>query len=62
MLFRSRRTRPFGLAGGGDGCAGETVVLRAGGAQEMLNATDEVEVVAGDAIRIITPGGGGYGR
>ncbi len=61
ILSGRRSTHPFGLAGGRDGLAGETVVLRASGAREILRATDEVRIAAGDAISIATPGGGGFG-
>jgi 5-oxoprolinase (ATP-hydrolysing) len=52
---------PFGLAGGGPGMLGAARVERADGSVQALGATDAVEVVAGDAIVIETPGGGGYG-
>ncbi len=61
ILSGRRATHPFGLAGGKDGLPGETIVLRANGARDVLKATDEVRVAAGDAICIVTPGGGGYG-
>ena len=62
ILSGRRATRPFGLEGGSDGASGETVVERADGRREVLAATAQTEVAAGDTITIATPGGGGYGR
>jgi 5-oxoprolinase (ATP-hydrolysing) len=61
ILSGRRKTRPFGLAGGGEGQAGETVLTRVDGRRETLGATEAVEVGPGDVITIATPGGGGYG-
>ena len=61
LLSNRRRVAPFGLAGGGSGMLGKAWVEQAGGSVLALGATDAVEVVAGDAIVIETPGGGGYG-
>lgn len=61
LLSNRRRIAPFGLAGGGEGALGKARVERAGGSVQALGATDAVEVAAGDAIVIETPGGGGYG-
>jgi 5-oxoprolinase (ATP-hydrolysing) len=61
ILANRRTTRPFGLAGGEPGAPGVTEVLRADGRRDTLPATAEVDVGAGDAMRIATPGGGGFG-
>ncbi|MFO1152204.1 MAG: hydantoinase B/oxoprolinase family protein [Rhodospirillales bacterium] len=61
VLSNRRRVPPFGLAGGDAGEAGRNRVLRADGRQEDIPATATVELVPGDAIRIETPGGGGFG-
>ena len=62
LLSNRRRVPPFGLAGGAPGRLGLARVERANGTMEVLGATAEVEMSAGDAIVIETPGGGGYGR
>jgi 5-oxoprolinase (ATP-hydrolysing) len=49
------------VAGGGDGKPGSNSVRRANGEVEMLAATAKVEMAAGDAFIIETPGGGGFG-
>ncbi len=62
ILSNRRTTIPFGLMGGGDGRPGRNAVERADGTVEALPATAQVEMGAGDALVIETPGGGGYGR
>lgn len=62
ILSNRRRTRPFGLAGGGDALPGTTTVERISGGLEVLDSTASVTVARGDAIVIETPGGGGYGK
>ncbi|MBW7849936.1 MAG: hydantoinase B/oxoprolinase family protein [Rhodospirillales bacterium] len=62
ILSNRRRVAPFGLDGGGDGAPGRNAVLRADGRIEALPGTAQVEMAAGDAIIIETPGGGGYGK
>jgi 5-oxoprolinase (ATP-hydrolysing) len=62
LLSNRRRVPPFGLEGGAPGALGEARVERADGSVQAMGATDLVEVGAGDAIVIETPGGGGWGR
>jgi 5-oxoprolinase (ATP-hydrolysing) len=62
ILANRRRTRPFGLAGGGAGAPGRTTLLRRDGSGEVLASSASVEAAAGDAILIETPGGGGWGE
>jgi len=61
ILSTRRETAPFGLAGGGDGAKGINTVIRADGSRVALKGCDEIELAAGDAIQIETPGGGGFG-
>jgi 5-oxoprolinase (ATP-hydrolysing) len=62
LLSNRRRVPPFGLNGGGPGAVGKAWVERADGTVRDMAATDLVEVGAGDAIVIETPGGGGWGK
>ena len=62
MLSNRRCTAPFGVAGGAAAKPGRNAVRRADGRVEELAATAQVEMQAGDAFVIETPGGGGYGR
>ena len=61
ILSNRRRVAPYGLAGGEAGTPGRNYVVRANGNIESLPATASVEMQAGDAFVIETPGGGGYG-
>ncbi len=62
-VLTQRRTRgPRGLDGGGPGAAGSQRVLHADGSTRTLNPCDSADVDAGDALVILTPGGGGAGR
>jgi 5-oxoprolinase (ATP-hydrolysing) len=61
ILSTRRETEPFGLAGGGAGKKGHNTVIRKDGSRVTLKGCDEVEMAAGDAIEIQTPGGGGFG-
>jgi len=61
ILSNRRRVAPCGLAGGEDGAPGVNTLERADGTREPLSATAAVEVRAGDALIIQTPGGGGFG-
>ena len=62
LLSNRRRVPPFGLEGGAPGALGKARVERADGRVQAMGATDLVEVEAGDAIVIETPGGGGWGQ
>lgn len=61
IVASRRREGPFGLAGGAAGAPGRQRVVRADGSEEALEGSAQVELAAGDAIVIKTPGGGGFG-
>jgi 5-oxoprolinase (ATP-hydrolysing) len=62
-ILSQRRTRaPYGLAGGRPGAPGRNLLRRRGSAGwEELGPIAMFRAEAGDALRIETPGGGGYG-
>ena len=62
ILSTRRDTDPFGLEGGKPGARGITTLIRSDGERVRLKGRDEVQVEAGDAIEIETPGGGGFGH
>ncbi len=62
ILANRRRVPPFGFFGGNSGAPGETSVERSDGTREILGSTDRAELLAGDAVVISTPGGGGFGE
>ncbi|HTQ14153.1 MAG TPA: hydantoinase B/oxoprolinase family protein [Rhizomicrobium sp.] len=61
LLSTRRETAPFGLEGGAPGAKGTATILRRDGTEVTLKGRDEIDVAAGDAIVIETPGGGGFG-
>lgn len=61
ILSERRRTLPYGLEGGKPGRPGKNV-LRIGNRTLALPSKVLFEAPAGSAIRIETPGGGGWGR
>jgi len=61
LLADRRKTRPYGLAGGGDGGAGRTEIVRSDGTVEVMPSKASVRVRRGERVRVETPGGGGWG-
>jgi 5-oxoprolinase (ATP-hydrolysing) len=61
LLSTRRQNSPRGVAGGGDALAGAQRLIAADGAVKELPACFSLDVEAGDAIEIETPGGGGFG-
>ena len=62
ILASHRRVPPFALAGGEPGEVGRTFVRRRDGGSEELKGCDQTVLEAGEAVTVITPTGGGYGR
>lgn len=62
ILSERRTLSPFGMAGGSPGETGRNEVRRGRDGRIIhLCAKDTYNAQAGDSIRILTPGGGGYG-
>ena len=63
FLMDHGRFGPPGMLGGRDGAPNEVTVSRQGGdyVSPHLSKDEDIRVVAGDAITVRTPGGGGYG-
>jgi 5-oxoprolinase (ATP-hydrolysing) len=61
ILSNGRTHGAFGMAGGESGAVGENHVERADGRIERLRHIAQVEMAAGDAFVVRTPGGGGFG-
>ena len=62
ILSNRRHTDPFGIKGGAAGARGENRVIRAGGGREILDYAEAAKLEPGDAIEILTPGAGGFGK
>jgi N-methylhydantoinase B/oxoprolinase/acetone carboxylase alpha subunit len=63
LVTERRESQPWGLAGGGPGATGENWLLPGGDEARAERLLDKVTVrlEAGDVVRVLTPGGGGYG-
>ncbi len=61
-LCSHRVVPPFGGDGGEGGYLGIDTVIRADGTREQQPGLTEVELKAGDAFEMLTPGGGGWGK
>ncbi len=61
LLSERRRVAPWGLAGGEAGKPGRNFLVHQG-RRRRLPSKLNLRVGAGDAIRVETPGGGGWGR
>ena len=62
ILSSHRKVHPQGVAGGGEGQLGRTEVRRLDGSVEVLKGCDQTVLQAGEAVTVITPTAGGYGR
>lgn len=62
-LLTSRRGQhqPYGLGGGGAGASGKNIRIDRAGHRHELPAACYLNLEAGEAIELQTPGGGGYG-
>ncbi len=63
LITERRVSQPWGLAGGEAGAVGENWLLPGGdeaGAERLADKCT-VRLAAGDVLRMLTPGGGGWG-
>jgi N-methylhydantoinase B/oxoprolinase/acetone carboxylase alpha subunit len=64
LITERRVSQPWGLAGGGPGAVGENWLLPGGDEARAERLPDKctIQLKAGDVLRMLTPGGGGWGR
>lgn len=64
LITERRVRRPWGLAGGGPGAVDENWLLPGGdeARAERLGDKCTIHLAAGDVLRLLTPGGGGWGE
>jgi N-methylhydantoinase B/oxoprolinase/acetone carboxylase alpha subunit len=64
LITERRVSQPWGLAGGEPGAVGENWLLPGGGENRAERLPDKctLHLRPGDVLRILTPGGGGWGR
>jgi N-methylhydantoinase B len=61
LMGERRVVPPWGLAGGRPGSCGEDWLIQADGTTRRLPGKTTFDVQAGDRLRVLTPGGGGWG-
>ena len=61
LLTERRVNAPYGLAGGAPGQRGKNLLLRTDGKMVGLPPRCQLKLEANEKIRLLTPGGGGYG-
>ena len=61
IISERRRGAPYGARGGGPGASGRNTLIR-DGREQLLSGKVQLQLRAGDRLRIETPGGGGYGE
>jgi 5-oxoprolinase (ATP-hydrolysing) len=62
ILSERRVFSPYGLEGGGPGERGLNLFIRADGRVLNIGAKNEIRAEPGDRLRVLTPGGGGFGN
>ena len=64
LITERRVSQPWGLAGGEPGAVGENWLLPGGDESRAERLADKctIQLKAGDVLRMLTPGGGGWGE
>ena len=61
LLSERRAVAPYGMHGGEDGARGKNLLIHHDGRVQSFGAKNTAKVPKNSRIRILTPGGGGYG-
>lgn len=62
MISERRAFAPYGMEGGEDGERGKNIIIHSDGRLQNLGGKNTIKLEAGASIRILSPGGGGYGK
>jgi 5-oxoprolinase (ATP-hydrolysing) len=62
ILSERRVYAPYGLEGGQPGERGQNLFIRRDGHRLYMGSKNEIKAEPGDRFRILTPGGGGFGK
>lgn len=62
ILSERRIYAPYGMKGGEDGMKGKNLLIKKDGTETDFGGKNEAICEPGDRIRILTPGGGGWGQ
>ncbi|MEO6435745.1 MAG: hydantoinase B/oxoprolinase family protein [Tepidisphaeraceae bacterium] len=61
IITDRRVSRPYGLSGGQPAPAGRNSIVSADGVETLIAGKSRVKLSRGQVLRIVTPGGGGWG-
>ena len=63
LITERRQSQPWGLAGGQPGARGENWLMKKNNPKELVPLPDKItfQAEAGDVVKMLTPGGGGWG-
>jgi N-methylhydantoinase B len=61
ILADRNKIPPWGLKGGKPGALGEYILIKKNGSAQKLPSKCTISIEKGDTLKILTPGGGGYG-
>jgi N-methylhydantoinase B len=61
IMAERNKLKPWGLQGGKSGSSSEYILIRENGEKVKLPCKCTVEITCGDTVKILTPGGGGFG-
>ena len=61
ILSERRAVAPYGLCGGQDGARGKNLLIFPDGRIQSFGGKNTARLLKNSRIRILTPGGGGYG-
>lgn len=62
LISQHRNVAPYGLEGGSSGLVGKQTLVKIDGTEHPINGVDQIEIKAGERIRIESPGGGAFGN
>jgi N-methylhydantoinase B len=62
VITDRRISRPYGLSGGSPALAGRNSIIDTDGTETPIGGKARVKLSRGQILRIVTPGGGGWGR
>jgi hypothetical protein len=62
ILSERRVYSPYGLEGGQPGKRDQNLFIRKDGRSVYMGSKNEIKAEVGDRFRILTPGGGGFGK
>lgn len=62
IISERRAFEPYGMDGGENGARGKNLIIHQNGIVQNFGGKNTITLEAGARIRIMTPGGGGFGK